>query len=199
MKNLTLITLAVSGLLGLASAAFAQNPADPPSDNPSAAKDCVEIALSVSKRIKSNPAAILEIVEMEVTATPACSCEIVKSAIRATDAKPELIVKIVETAAHASPENMRLISQCAIAVAPDSLAAIQKLMKELNAGDEDSATSSKSAKSAKSAKVSTDTIADAVQNNMGGDPLDRPLLHVPIMLPPNPPIVAPLNVTQVNP
>lgn len=209
MKHHSFAGIAVSGLLSLASPAWALNPVNPPSDKPLAGETCEDVASSVKQRIKSHPATVLEIVEMEVAAKPACACEIVKAAIRATDAEPELVVSIVKTAVHVSPENMRLIAQCAIAVAPDSQAAVQKLMAELDPGTGESA-SSKSAKSAKdakdgmSSKAAMGDMVDSAQAGMGGDPLN--LLRFPALIPPpimpipEPRVIVDPNVvTQVNP
>ncbi len=155
------------------------------------AKDSAEVILSVSQKIKLDPAQLLEIVESEITANPSYACEIIRAAIQTTEAEPSLTVKIVEKAIRAAPEAMRLISQCAIAAAPESLPAIQVLLAEMDPNGGESDPDSKSSKSAKSIVAAVDSES---QHAMKPDLLD--LLPTEPM-PPGP-ILPPL-VTNADP
>ena len=165
--------------------------------------NCRTAALSVEQRVKLVPSDLLAIVETEVSANSQCVCEIVKSAILASNADTDEVVRIVETAIHAAPETMRLVSQCAIAASPDSLAAIQGLLARLdpNAGEGESAKSSKHAKAAA-------VVASMNEVAPSPNPLDFPGIG-PVgptsggpggqpLIPPMPPIITP-PVTVVDP
>jgi hypothetical protein len=105
--------------------------------------DCSISATSIQSEIKTQPSAVLMIVEKAMKLHPNCSCEIVKAAIRASDADAELVASIVEVAVIASPEHTRLIAQCAVAVAPDALDAVQEILAKLDPGTGESGLSGK--------------------------------------------------------
>ena len=68
-----------------------------------AEQDCLQLAVSVKHAIEAKPAAVLEVVEAQVSANPGCACDVVKAAIEASKADAQMVAAIVETAATAAP------------------------------------------------------------------------------------------------
>lgn len=161
--------------------------------------DCIAKSAFVKSSVAAEQSKVLEIVTNEVTGSPSCACEIVKAAIEGSNANAKTVASIVEAAAVAAPDQMRLVAQCAVAVAPDALAEVQAVMAKLDPNLGES-----SGKDSKDAKQPVGEVA-AMPNPLDF-PGEGPVGPIPGgpgglgVIPNLPPvIIAPPNVTEVNP
>lgn len=167
----------------------------------SAEVDCIALSVTVKNAADADKSKVVEIVSTQVSNAPTCACEVVKAAIEGASADAETVAAIVEAAAIAAPDQMRLIAQCAVAVAPDALAEVQAVMSKLDPNLGESGTSAKDSKDAKGSGGEVAAMPNPLdfpgQGPVGpnpGGPGGFPLFP---FLPPV--IVAPPNVSQVNP